>query len=548
MADYSDFKNKNTKFTGVIGERISKGTTAERDVNSYGAGTFRFNTTLSLLEYYDGVIWKSIDAPPAINSISPVGWASDGSTIATITVTGSNFSVGATVTFVGADNTEYNSTSVTRNSITELTATTVASMGTANEPYSVKVTNNSGLSATLSDALDAGAAPGFLVGAGTLGTLRAGNLNGSALSTFGNSYDADSTSVSYTVTAGSLPSGLSLGTGAAAGTITGTAASVSTETTDTFTITGTDGFNTNSRQFSITRAAPQYASYTSTGAFNWTIPSGVTGVGLLLVAGGGGGAFIGGGAGGGGVVEGLGYDISPYVPGGSVPGSLGAGGPNAPGSAHNNQGSWNGRGANTVFGAVTAIGGGSTSGWNQPLGGGSDWTYGPGGSGGGGTGGDSGGTATQPTQPGFSGGSNAHGFPGAAGGNHPSNPQATNGQTGAGTHSGGGGGGAGSAGGHPNQNGPGDTRTTQQAGRYGGYGYTSNYSGSSVTYAGGGAGSSHNGGYNIGTIPGSPGGGGSAPPGGGQSGTANRGGGGAGGHYPDSNGGNGGSGFVSIIY
>ena len=546
MADYSDFKNKNTKFTGVIGERISKGTSAERDTVSYGAGTFRFNTTLSLLEYFDGAIWKSIDAPPSISSISPATWPSDGVTLETITITGSNFSVGATVKFVGADNTEYNSATVVRNSITELTATTTATMGVSNEPYSVVVTNNSGLSATLSGALDAGSAPTFLAASGTLGTLRSGNLAGSALTTFGSAVDADSTAVTYSITAGSLPSGLSLGTGGAAGTITGTAASVSTETTDTFTITGTDGFNTNSRQFSITRAAPQYATFTSTGAFNWTIPAGVTGVGLLLVAGGGGSAWIGGGAGGGGVVEGSGYDVSPYVPGGSVPGTLGAGGPSSPGSGYSSQAPWNGRGGNTTFGTVTAIGGGSTSGWNHSSG--ADWTYGPGGCGGGGTGGDTGGTATQPTQPGFAGSSNAHGFPGAAGGNHPSNPEAANGQTGAGTHTGGGGGGAGSAGGHPNQNGPGDTRTTQQAGRYGGYGYTSNYSGSSVTYAGGGAGSSHNGGYNIGTIPGSPGGGGSAPPGGGQSGSTNRGGGAGGGHYPDNNGGTGGPGFVAIIY
>ena len=547
MSNYSDFRDKNTRFTGTAGERVTKGTTGERDTSYHsGGGVLRFNTTLQLLEYFDGVIWKSIDAPPEVLSISPTGWVSDGSTLETITVTGSNFSVGATVTFVGADNTEYNSASVTRNSITELTATTVASMGVANEPYSIKVVNSSGLASTLADALDAGAAPTFNVAAGTLGTLRAGNLAGSTLSRFANAEDADSTQLTFTVTTGTLPSGLSLGTGAAAGTVTGTAATVSTETTDTFTIEGTDGFNTNSRQYSITRAAPVVQAYTATGAFNYTIPAGVTGVNALLVAGGGGSSFIGGGAGAGGVVEAVGYDVSPYSGPGTVPGSLGAGGPRAPGSVHSNQGSWDGRGSDTTFGGLTAKGGGSSSGWIHQGTAGQTWNYSPGGSGGGGTGTNSGGLAIQPTQPGFSG-NYGKGFPGAAGGNHPQSPETNNGQTGAGTHSGGGGGGASSAGGHPNQNGPGDTRTRQAAGRYGGYGYSSNYSGSAITYAGGGAGSSHNTGYNIGTIPGSPGGGGSAPPGGGQSGTTNRGGGAAGGHYPDTNGGIGGPGYVAIV-
>ena len=33
MSNYSDFRDKNTKFTGIIGERISKGTTGERDTS-----------------------------------------------------------------------------------------------------------------------------------------------------------------------------------------------------------------------------------------------------------------------------------------------------------------------------------------------------------------------------------------------------------------------------------------------------------------------------------------------------------------------------------
>ena len=53
MANLRDFTGKNRKFTGSIGERISVGTTGERDTSTYGHGTLRFNTTTSLLEYYN---------------------------------------------------------------------------------------------------------------------------------------------------------------------------------------------------------------------------------------------------------------------------------------------------------------------------------------------------------------------------------------------------------------------------------------------------------------------------------------------------------------
>jgi hypothetical protein len=60
MADLRDFTGKNRKFTGTIGERISTGTTAERDTATFGSGTLRFNSSTSLLEYYDGTAWREV--------------------------------------------------------------------------------------------------------------------------------------------------------------------------------------------------------------------------------------------------------------------------------------------------------------------------------------------------------------------------------------------------------------------------------------------------------------------------------------------------------
>jgi hypothetical protein len=60
MSDLRDFTGKNRKFTGTIGERISTGTTGERDTSTFGSGTLRFNSSTNLLEYYDGSAWREV--------------------------------------------------------------------------------------------------------------------------------------------------------------------------------------------------------------------------------------------------------------------------------------------------------------------------------------------------------------------------------------------------------------------------------------------------------------------------------------------------------
>lgn len=216
------------------------------------------------------------------------------------------------------------------------------------------------------------------------------------------------------------------------------------------------------------------------GSGTLAIPTGVTEVDVLVVAGGGGSAGIGGGGGGGGMIERPGY---PVTPGGTVPYSVGAGGltgGNYPGPAGSN-------GDNSVFGGLTAVGGGGAGSWNSS-------TPSPGGSGSGGVGspstGRDGGTGIQPSQPGDSG-TYGYGYPGARGGTNP----ASNSTTGAGRYTGGGGGGAGGAGGHPSRTGPGDTSQDGVAGRQGGAGRSSSITGVPVFYAGGGGGGSHSDGY-----------------------------------------------------
>ena len=518
----------NTEFDGTEATRMVKGTTGERA--NVEAGDLRFNTTTNLMEYYDGTLWKSIDSPPLISSINPTV-ETDPS--ANIVITGSNFQSGATVKFVGNDGTDYPSPTVTIDSGTQITATTPSTaLSVANEPYDVVVTNVSGLSGTLADALDAGGVPAFTESAGSLGIFYDSQRTG--ISVDGGATDPDGDTITYSVSAGSLPSGLSLNT--TTGEISGTATAVGSQTTSTFTISAATASDTSTRQFTITINAPVITSYTSSSG-SFSVPTGLAAVDVLVVAGGGGG---GGRAGGGGGAGGLIYRPAfPVTPGDSISYTVGSGSAGGPG----NPGGKGQTGADSVFGTLTAKGGGGGGdAADDPA----DRSSGrPGGSGGGmGYGGYSASlsTATQPQQPGDSG---TYGFGnrGGAGSGDGEQSQGFGGSSSDYNSAGGGGaGGVGQDGGNPSY-GAGD----------GGIGKQYDISGSQVYYAGGGGGGSHAPHGQLAS--GGQGGGGNGALGPGQNnggqGTANRGG-GAGGASTDSgpggSGGTGGSGIVIVKY
>ena len=524
MSDLRDFTGKNRKFTGNIGEKISSGTTGERDV-SFGGGTLRFNTSTNLMEYYSGTDWKPIDSPPTINSFEVNGGATvttasvdnEGSGDFTLTINGSLFdTTSAAVSLVGGAAETLNAGSTTRNSANLVTATfTLSDIDGDNSPYTIKVTNGSGLAATLADAIsnDSGA-PAWYNSADTTYVMydasRAAGISANDLC------GANGGS-SFSISSGSLPSGLSINT--STGAITGTTTAVGSDTTTTFTVQATGDEETGTRQFKITVKAPAVTSYTSTGAFTFSVPSGVTAVKALLVAGGGaGGSRSGGGGGAGGMIDHPSFSVTP---GGTVSGNVGTGG------AGNGDTSPGDNGVNSTFGTLTAIGGG---------GGDADASSRAGGSGGGGHYGNNGATGQQPSQPGDSG-TYGYGNPGGSGSGGPH-------------HASGGGGGAGNA--------AASNASPADVGVPGGQGRVSNTSGSPVTYAGGGGGGSFRPQSNT-SGNGGPGGGGSGGSypgtnsGPGRSGTNNRGGGGGGSRHDTSQsqggpGGSGGSGIVVISY
>lgn len=242
----------NLEIGGTEAARMPVGTTAQRE-GSPKKGDIRFNDTTDLMEYYDGTQFKSIDSPPTVSSISPTTVLAANENI---TIIGSNFGSGATVTFVGSDGTEFNSPQVTVNSVSQITAQTPNTpLTVAKEPYDIKVTNISGLSGTLAQSLDAGSSPAFSTAAGNIGTiyedLAIGTAPSGAISIAAT--DADSQAVTITSSDFSI-NGLTLAT---SGAITGTPnvndSYTSNGVTHTFNGVASDGLNTTTRTFNIIR-------------------------------------------------------------------------------------------------------------------------------------------------------------------------------------------------------------------------------------------------------------------------------------------------------
>jgi len=233
-----------TNFGGTTGIVLPSGTTAQR-VNT--TGLIRFNSTTGLAEYYDGTSFKSIDAPPVNSSVSPTEVNSNAGGNQTIVITGSGFNSGATVTFLGNSGTNFDASTVTVNSETQITAVAPkASFLNAQEPYGVKVTNTSGLSATLASQINVDNAPNWQTASGNIGSVQedsAANLTVSAT-------DPEGDTVAYSETT-SVLSGAGFSLNSSSGAITGTAAAVSADTTNTFTLRATAGGKTADRQFNI---------------------------------------------------------------------------------------------------------------------------------------------------------------------------------------------------------------------------------------------------------------------------------------------------------
>jgi hypothetical protein len=169
----------------------------------------------------------------------------------TIVITGSNFGSGATVTFVGASGTDFNASTVTVDSDTQITAVAPkASFLNAQEPYGVKVENTSGLSGTLASQINVDTLPSWSTASGSLGNVDEGDTANLSVS----ATDPDGDTVAYSETGGTVLSTNGLSINSSTGAITGTAGTVSGDTTINFDLRATANSKTADRAFNIITA------------------------------------------------------------------------------------------------------------------------------------------------------------------------------------------------------------------------------------------------------------------------------------------------------
>jgi len=187
-----------------------------------------------------GMSWISNIVNPTITNVDYPGTATaaDPAGGESITLTGTGFKTGATVTIGGTA-----APSVSYVSATQLTITTPAK--TAGD-YDIVVTNTDTGSATYVNGISYNGIPAWTTAAGSLGTF----ASGATISTITlQASEPDAGTITFNITNGALPTGLSL-TGA---NIDGTTSILNADTLYTFTVTATDDENqATPRTFTIT--------------------------------------------------------------------------------------------------------------------------------------------------------------------------------------------------------------------------------------------------------------------------------------------------------
>lgn len=245
-------------FSGTGAIDVPAGTTAERPSNP-NTGYVRYNTTIDQLEQYTETFgWQGISAPPSITGTTPSALDSTAST-QNLSVEGSNFDSGATVTLKTSSGQTIVPTTSTRVSSSQinitLTGATAVDADTP-EPLDVIVTNGSGLATTYAGGVGIDDSPEWVTAANsTLATL----LEDQSTSGITVSATDPETggSIVYEVSTGStLPNGLSLDlSGEISGTINeGTSGYSQSGVQHSFSIdaVGSDGDRT-PRTFNILR-------------------------------------------------------------------------------------------------------------------------------------------------------------------------------------------------------------------------------------------------------------------------------------------------------
>jgi hypothetical protein len=271
---------------------IPSGTTAERPSVAI-VGMLRYNTTLGFVEQYTTDGWQGIAPPPTITGIDVTN-VEESDTDQVIVINGTTFDTTAVGLLVDANGVTLNPTISVRNSSNQITITFSGAdrlTSSIPQPIDVKVNNGSGLSASLENALTVDATPIWTTASGNIGTVLE-DVSMSSIALVAS--DPEGSTVTYSLSSGALPSGVSLSSN---GIITGTPnvndPYTASGVVHNFTIDASDGTgNTTPRTFNILRkwldgstsdlAAPSALSIknitgTTTNGFYYIKPEGYAG-------------------------------------------------------------------------------------------------------------------------------------------------------------------------------------------------------------------------------------------------------------------------------
>jgi hypothetical protein len=195
----------------------------------------------SVLPAIDGSNLTGVaETKPTITSIAP---NTIDNTQTQIVITGTNFEITPNVELISTTGAITLADTVTRNSATQLTINATL---TVDGTYFIRIENPNGLAVRSSTALlTVSDAPTWSTASGSLGSVAAGSAGSFTVVATSDS------AVTYSITSGALPSGLSLN--GSTGAITGTESGATAETNYNFTVTATDAESqTAPRAFTIT--------------------------------------------------------------------------------------------------------------------------------------------------------------------------------------------------------------------------------------------------------------------------------------------------------
>lgn len=236
----------NISDTGTEGTKVATGTTAQRGSTT---GQWRFNTTTGYFEGRNATGFASLEPSATISSVDVTEIDSQAGGNATIVVTGTNFSSGGTIAFVGTS-AEFNASTTTYNSETQVTAVAPkASFLNAQEPYKVRFTSATGVSGSSAVGLiNVDTSPSWTTNAGSLGSI-AEDATGNHFTLAATDPDGDT--VSYSETGGTNITGAGLSLNSSTGVISGDPTNVSSDTTVNFTGRATANGKNVDRSFSF---------------------------------------------------------------------------------------------------------------------------------------------------------------------------------------------------------------------------------------------------------------------------------------------------------